>query len=548
MRARWSSHRPLLSALLLFWLLTAAMVGVSLYLTGGTLAYARDDTYIHMAIARSVADYGVWGPTRHAFASAASSILWPLLLAGVYALFGVRDFWPLLLNLALGSAVLVVLARETAPYLAGHPRRQALLLGGAMLLIPLPALTLIAMEHVLHVLLTLLFAAIVARSVAADRPVSLRLLLLSALLMATRYESAVLILSAAILFGFRRRWPSALLMAAAGALPVVAFGLYATSQGGLFFPNSILIKANQPNGSDWLSIYVFLRSWLFRPAGAPLLLLMLLLNLWALARRPSLRSLLDTVPAALALLFIAGTVGHAAFSDLAQLSPGSTGYSAMRYDAYLVSLGILATIANWARSLRAPRLRFTGSPAALAVVAALVLALPPFLERAVETVVATPIAAKNIYEQQVQMGRFLASSYNDATVIGNDIGAISYYSDISLIDYIGLGDDQVARLVVSGGLNSETLDAIATARQARVAILYDEWLRSRVGPKPDAWTLVGRWANDGSLFTAYEVISFYAVTPADVAPLRANLEAFQPRLPSDVIFGINPVLDAAGGP
>ncbi len=54
---------------------------------------------------------------------------------------------------------------------------------------------------------------------------------------------------------------------------------------------------------------------------------------------------------------------------------------------------------------------------------------------------AHPIMSKgeNIYEQQVQSAKFLHQFYNTSKVVANDIGAISYYTNIHLLDIAGLG-------------------------------------------------------------------------------------------------------------
>ena len=45
------------------------------------VTYPLDDTYIHMAIARNVAQSGTWGINAGEFAPASSSPLWTVILA-----------------------------------------------------------------------------------------------------------------------------------------------------------------------------------------------------------------------------------------------------------------------------------------------------------------------------------------------------------------------------------------------------------------------------------------------------------------------------------
>src|SRR6266566_120392 len=98
-------HMPAVVATLALW----ACVGVLLYISVGQnqghVVYVLDDSYIHMAVARNLAQHGVWGISQYGFSSVTSSIAWPLLLAGVYLVFGPNEIAPLLLNLVFATAL-----------------------------------------------------------------------------------------------------------------------------------------------------------------------------------------------------------------------------------------------------------------------------------------------------------------------------------------------------------------------------------------------------------------------------------------------------------
>jgi hypothetical protein len=66
--------------------------------TGGVFMYPIDDTFIHMVVARTVALHGNWGISGHEFESASSSILYTLILAGLFKVFSVNFFMPLAVN------------------------------------------------------------------------------------------------------------------------------------------------------------------------------------------------------------------------------------------------------------------------------------------------------------------------------------------------------------------------------------------------------------------------------------------------------------------
>lgn len=87
-------------------LLTMATLAAVLSKTHGTLVYALDDPYIHMAIAKNLSSHGVFGVTSHGFTSASSSIIWPLLLAVVYKLFGTSVVAPFIAQLCISIGIL----------------------------------------------------------------------------------------------------------------------------------------------------------------------------------------------------------------------------------------------------------------------------------------------------------------------------------------------------------------------------------------------------------------------------------------------------------
>ena len=257
-----------------------ALVTAATARTGGTLVYPLDDTYVHMAIAKHTAVDGVWGVTSEHFTSASSSPLWTGLLAAVYALFGVSDVAPLALNVLIGIALLVsayrLLIDAGMPAIAAVPWSLIVLFAGTV-----PTLTLIGMEHTLHALATLWLIVLAARRVAGSTaaPSLGTLTVCAALATLTRYEGVFAVACVAIALAGARRWRDAASVAGAGALPIVAFGVWSISQGGFLLPNSVLLKGVMPP----LTVTGIAQLLVFQPA------------LTALAAAPHLASVLVAV-------------------------------------------------------------------------------------------------------------------------------------------------------------------------------------------------------------------------------------------------------------
>lgn len=526
------SRGALVAAIALLAVVLAVVLAVSLSLTQGHLGYALDDAYIHMAIARTFSQHGVWGVSQQGFTSATSAPLWTFGLALLYKLTGPLESLPFLINLLAAVGVLWVgerLLRGLAPGMGG--RAVFLTLAAVVLFTPLVPLVFVGQEHTLHLLLTLLFAhqavtRLVTKPAARGRLIGF--LLLAAVLPLVRYEGLFLVLATAVLLAVERRGREALLLGAVGFLPPIAYGLFAVSQGGNFLPNPILIKANLP-GHDVRAIvqtalgYTALRRLL---ANAHLLLLvlaalLLLVRRAGAATGPAPRA---DGPRWLLLLFLIVAALHLTTADLGWF---------YRYEAYLVGWGLIALAASvsvmpglWGEWTRGG---VRGSARGLAAIALAILSLGALGDRGVRAAIETPRATQNIYEQQYQMGRFLREAYPGVSVALNDIGAAHFLADIRGVDLMGLANDDVTAFIRAGTYNPRALDQLLRTYGVRIAIVYESWFRI-----PSSWRWAGSWSIRQRVVTGGETVSFYAVDPTEEGPLIQKLRQFAPRLPAAV--------------
>jgi hypothetical protein len=143
-------------------------------------------------------------------------------------------------------------------------------------------------------------------------------------------------------------------------------------------------------------------------------------------------------------------------------------------------------------------------------------------------------ATENIYQQQIQMARFLQLYYNDATVGANYIGAISYFTDIHLVDLYGLGTIEVAHAKNDSNYDTNTIRQIMTEESAQIAIIYETWFTD-YGGLPDEWVWVGQWEVTNNVMLGYHQVTFYAVNPDEAERLTENLRTYSPQLPASVI-------------
>jgi len=133
---------------------------------------------------------------------------------------------------------------------------------------------------------------------------------------------------------------------------------------------------------------------------------------------------------------------------------------------------------------------------------------------------------KNIYEQHKQSAKFLHTYYNNSKVVANDIGAISYYTDIHLLDTAGLGSKETMRFnenkkKADRGFE-EFLTQYTADHQYEIAIIYDEWLNGFV---PKTWKKVAVLTIQDGIMVAKNSVSVYAVD-GHMDQLRWNIKNF----------------------
>ena len=245
---------PLVAAVAIFISLLFLTLNKSLALNHGRFVYALDDAYIHMSIAKNFALHGVWGVTRYHFSSSSSSILWTLILAVLDKIFGVKEHFPLTLNIVFSLGSLVIFYWLFNKHFS--PAQSFLLLFAYIFLLPVMPLIFSGMEHLLQILLVVSLAWSISEKIWNNERLSGAILLIASMAVATRYESLFVIGVYCVILILNRQWKDAALLFFAGAAPVVIYGLFSLANGWFFLPNSLLLKGTPPsaNFSFWINV------------------------------------------------------------------------------------------------------------------------------------------------------------------------------------------------------------------------------------------------------------------------------------------------------
>lgn len=496
---------------------TLALIVMTLMKTGGVWEYALDDVYIHLAMSEQLWNGG-YGVNAGEYASASSSVLYSYLLAPLSP-FGFHAIWPLVIGLVtlVASAVLWARVLKVAAEGASVAMHWALLalaiLGPAFL--GWPAMALIGMEHMLHVLVTLM-VLVGLLDFARDGRLSLLLLLGIALNPVVRFEGmAISLVACAVIFFGGRRWEAFAFLAAAAA-PLAAHFSHMDAIGLDMLPNSVNAKAAIAGGgegltevSSWTKAKFALLITLSSPSGR-MLMVTLLVAVFALMLA---RKYVTGVYRLIGIALVLAVAGHVFLGQSIWF---------YRYEVYVW------TFAVGAGAVLLSQVAFANERLGKMIPALFVLAVlyggahyPPVAFNYI------PAGGAAINAQQRQMSHF-AEDFWKAPIAVNDLGHVAYRNPNYVLDLWGLANADALNARLRGD-DPMWADKLAQRYDVKAAMIYTRWLGDNI---PSNWIEVARMQLTIPLATlGSDVVSFYATRPDAVTPLRDALQAFEPTLP-----------------
>ncbi len=521
MRRFWSSAL-LVGGVALAVMLVQLLLGIRL--SEGHGVYTLDDAYIHLALARNLAQHGVWGLRPESYTFCSSSPLWTVLLAGGIRLLGKAEWLPGLLNYLFAVLALWVVDGEARRRGVSWWWRVALGLG-LFLLVPMAVIASTGMEHTLHLWLTLLLLVLALR-VLEGMGCEWWLVLVAGLSVGARYEALFVVGPLAAVFAWRRRWWLALGLLLTASLPVVWHGVYAVAHGGFFLPNSLMLKGRMPGGGVKGYFWQLFRFYVdVGLSNVHLHIVVLLLLLTAGLRR---------IPLALRqmnLVVVVAVVAHVTLAECGRF---------YRYEAYLMGAGLAllgwAWLANgrwrgvWPQSEWSSEEAWWAGSGRIALVGLLV---GPLCLRGVWATSRVPRGAANIYQQQWQMAEIFKGLEGSGGVAINDLGAMCYRTGLELVDLWGLGTTEVARVKRQGGLTREYISELLQRKGVAYVAVYDEWYGDGT-LLPESLIRVGSLTIPHNIVCAFETVQFYAADEVAAGRLAHRLDEMAGEMPAGV--------------
>jgi hypothetical protein len=503
--------------------------------------YALDDTYIHMAMAKNLAKHGVYGVTKYEFSSSSSSPVWTLLLSLFYVIVGVNEWLPLVLNILIAIMVLYVMYK----ILISNNVNQfiiAIILIAAIFIIPLYAMIFVGMEHLLHTLLSIIYIWLLSYLIKEPnkrRVVSLYIL--TPFLVMTRMEGYFLVAFAVILFTIFKEWKKGLIVLTLSLIPLLIYQYISVKHGWQWLPNSILIRTTNPvlihTDTQKAIILNVVTSWhtfinniyLNYITGKYLIEIILIEILMGITIFFQSRTYKNSYLIML-IAFVFVATCHFLFAKFGHF---------YRYEAYLVGLSIFMfglLLKPYVDILKDNYKKPLQIIILLLMIGIGIDSSEGLYKRVKETIEYTPLACKNIYEQQFQMAKFINLYYPKSTVAINDIGAITFFNDdVNIIDIVGLANARVYKLLSSNNYNSETLHQLCKENNADIAMLYERWtVLYGINEIPKEWVKICEWRLPYNIVCGDNTVSFFVIHETEKNNMRQKMSKFIKELPFSI--------------
>lgn len=496
---------------------------IMLSTTGNYFTYLLDDAYIHMAIAKNFAVHGVWGMTQYAFSSSSSSPVFTLILSALISLFGDHTLIPLIFNLVSAGLLIVFLNRYYSLFFSEN-RSIVWACLFSLFFAVLHVQIVTGMEHILQTLMIIINIYCFqkwADNDFKDRISQYGFYFTVLLLGLIRFESMFYFVSLAFVFMLIRKFKYAALVLIGGFVPIFLFGYFNYSKSGYFFPNSVVAKGSRIDFSGNIPIQIIdliLKKVIFNISFYKLGLFPLLISIVLLYRDYQKKVSFQKIIANnfLIITWNFTFILHSLFGEIK---------GQFRYEAYLLVAFAMVLIPKLKYFFTQPLHFFRKERIIGVCILANVLLL---LYKSGHAHILITHGSANIYEQQIQSARFLKKYYNSSKVVANDIGVICYFTDIHLLDFMGLGSKEMLPFRTKDKKPDDQFENFLTRNAVenkfQLAIAYEEWLD---GHTPKNWKKVAYLEVGGKNVVLGEKHLFiYSINPEIHNSLQQNVRNF----------------------
>jgi hypothetical protein len=419
------------------------LILLPIFSTSGGMVYPLDDVYIHLTMAKNLLQNGTWGLFPNENIAASSSPLYTLILSPFTFNASIAILAPLLLNI-LVSIVILMQFHQIVQKSTISPIFRYLLGIVFLLIIPLPSLTVMGMEHLLHCL----FVVLICNNILTESLRKWMLPLLVALSIFLRLETAFVICGVLLWSLLERKWNIFNQVFIGSFLGFCLYFLLSVIFSVSIIPNTILLKTIITNDS-------FLQSTISKIWNSKLLLMISIVSLGTLIIRWKQSKLF-------LIVFIASFL---------QLVLARQGWF-YRYEAFVVTLFFIVFIIEYCTIVEKKK------KIIFLIIACLFLLICS--KRAFLSMTTTHLASKNIYDQQIQMAMIVKTLPETSNIAVNDIGAVSYYNNNKILDLYGIASKEVFQLKQNKSFTSQNLRNLLKEENIDIAMVYTSWFDTSI--------------------------------------------------------------------
>jgi hypothetical protein len=451
-------------------------------------AYAIDDPYIHLAVAKNLFYNSTWGAVWNEFSGTSSSILFTMLnwLLYVFLPAAISEYYPMILNV-IAANLLVHLTFKLSDEFKFDKKLQLALFAILIVYLPLVANVMNGMEHLWHIFFLGFYIINLKRIIANENYSPIVFYLATIFMSASRYEGLFVVAAGFLVLAINKKYAVSVLQVFAAFLPLTIYGIYSMGQGGYFLPNTLLAKgkALEPNLSAIIVLVQRVGEILMTKKQILPSVVILLASGYYFARSKSKVSLYLTIFVGLVFL------QHITFADFGWF---------FRYEAYLIFMsGVVLLIAL-------KQLHTENKLNKLVVIAAIVISLP-LVYRFVVSIERSNTSGKYFKEVHEDYALFVRDNFdNNEMIMAGDIGTLCFFTENPILDVNGLATGEVTEAIRNGYQTSNFMDSLAAAWDTDLAIMYRTWEGDLLS---DKWKNIGYWyqynptAGDSTYFGLY---------------------------------------------
>ena len=107
------------------------------------------------------------------------------------------------------------------------------------------------------------------------------------------------------------------------------------------------------------------------------------------------------------------------------------------------------------------------------------------------------------------MAKFLNMYNNNSIIAANDIGAITYFTNIRLLDLAGLGSYEIIELKKNHNFTNKVITELIRRRNVELIIVYESWFKDIHFDNED-YRKIGMWRIKNNVVCGGDTVSFYS--------------------------------------